>query len=79
MGATWLSEASPKPLQNLVLITLYERVQRRDVGREGGPVYIRATFKGHALLSGDGAERKVRLSYANVRLTPANRCPVVRP
>jgi hypothetical protein len=76
LGTTWLSEASPKPLHNFVLVTLYQPVQRRDVGKEGGPVYIPATFKGHALLSGDDAERKVRLNYANVRLTPANRCPV---
>jgi len=79
LGTTWLSEASPKPLHDFVLITLYEPVQRRDVGKEGGPVYIPATFKGHALLSGDDAERKVRLSYANVRLTPASRCPVAAP
>ena len=79
LGTTWLSEASPMPLHDLVLITLYEPVQRRDVGKEGGPVYIPATFKGHALLSGDDAQRRVRLGYANVRLSPANRCPVVKP
>lgn len=79
LGTTWLSEASPKPLRDFVLIKLYEPVQRRDVGKEGAPVYIPATFKGHALLSDDDAERKVRLSYANVRLTPASHCPVAGP
>jgi hypothetical protein len=79
LGVTWLRQASPKQLHELVLITLYEPVQRRDVGKVGGPVYIPATFKGKARLWADDAERKVRLSYANVQLNPANRCPVVGP
>lgn len=79
LGTTWLNEASPKPLHNFVLVTLYGPVQRRAVDKEGGPIHIPATFKGHALLSGDDAERKVRLSYANVDLTPASRCPVAGP
>ena len=76
LGTTWLSDASPKPLHDLVLVTLYDPDPRRGVGNEGGPVDIPATLKGHTLLSGDDAERKVRLNYANVRLTPASRCPV---
>ena len=79
LGTTQLSEASPKPLHDLVLITLYGPVQRRDIGKEGGSFYLPATFKGHALLSGADVERRVRLSYANVRLTPASRCPSARP
>jgi hypothetical protein len=75
LGTTWLNEASPKPLHALVLITLYQPVQRRDVGKEGGPVYIPATFKGKARLWADDAERKVSLNYANILLTPASRCP----
>ena len=79
LGVTWLRQPSPKQLHDLVLVTLYEPVQRRDVGKVDGPVYIPATFKGNARLWADDTERKVPLSYANVRLTPANRCPIVRP
>ena len=79
LGTTWLSDASPKPLRNLVLVTLYQRVQRHDIGKEGGPVYIPATFKGKALLWGNDGERRVPLNYANVRLTPATRCPAAGP
>jgi hypothetical protein len=79
LGTTWLSDPNPKPLQDLALLTLYAQVQRRDVGKEGGPVYVPATFKGKAVLETADAERKVGLTYANVRLTPAAHCPVLRP
>jgi hypothetical protein len=79
LGSTWFNQSSPKALRGLVLVTLYDAVQRRDVGKEGGPIYIPATFKGKARLWGDEAERNVPLSYANIRLTPATRCPVAAP
>ncbi len=79
LGTTWLNEANPKPLHDLVLITLYQAVQRRDVGKEGASVYIPSTFKGKARLWADDAERKVPLSYINIRLTPATHCPVAGP
>jgi hypothetical protein len=75
LGTTWLSAVGPRPLHDLVLITLFEPVQRRDVGKDGGPVYIPATFKGKAHLWADDAERKVPLTYANIRLVPASPTP----
>ena len=79
MGATWLSEASPKALRDLFLVTLVEPVQRRDAGKEGASFFVPATFKGHAFLWRDDKLHKVRLSYANVRLTPASACPALEP
>ncbi|MDR3508235.1 MAG: hypothetical protein P4L64_10095 [Caulobacteraceae bacterium] len=79
LGTTWLSQPSPKPLHDLILLTLVEPVQRRDVGKVGGPVYIPATFKGKARLDDGDRERKVSLNYANIQLTPALGCPVATP
>jgi len=69
LGTTWLSEKSSKALQDFVLVTLYEPVQRHDVGS------VPATFKGHAYIEGDDARRRVRLTFANVSLRPSSRCP----
>ena len=77
LGTTWLSQPTPPELQHLVLVTLYEPVQRHDIGKEGGPVYVPATFKGKARLWSDDVERETPLNYANIRLTRARHCPTI--
>ena len=69
-GATWFHRNSPAELRPLALITLYAPIQRSDV--RNGPD---ATFKGTATVSTDIGEKKVRLTYSNVHLTPARHCP----
>jgi hypothetical protein len=69
-GATWFNQSSPRELRGLDLATLYAPVQRTDV--RNGPD---ATFKGTATVSTDNGERKARLTYRNVQLTPARHCP----
>jgi hypothetical protein len=69
-GATWFNRGSPRELQRVALATLHAPVQRSDV--RNGPD---ATFKGTATVSTDNGERKVRLTYRNVQLTPARHCP----
>lgn len=69
-GATWFNRSSPSELRYLALITLYAPVQRSDV--PNGPDAI---FKGTATVSTDSGERTARLTYRNVKLTPASRCP----
>ena len=69
-GATWFNRSSPRELRSLALVILYAPVQRSDV--RNGPD---ATFKGAATISTDKGERKVRLTYRNVHLTPARHCP----
>ena len=78
LGVTYLNQKDMSELTGLVLITLYSPVQNRDLGREGGPVFVPATFKGHASVGTygeDGKTRKIRLDYQNMRLVPADRCP----
>lgn len=70
-GATWFNRSSPPELRAFVLITLYAPVQRVDIGSE-----IPATFKGYALISTDDADRKRPITYRNITLVPARRCPV---
>lgn len=72
-GATWFDKGSPKGLHNFVLVTLYDRIQRNDVSSGAG--IVPATFKGYATISTDSGESKLALSYKNVRLIPAARCP----
>lgn len=69
-GATWFHERTPPELHEIVLIALYADVQEDDV--ENGPD---ATFKGQAVISSDKDERIAPLSYRNILLTPASRCP----
>jgi hypothetical protein len=69
-GATWFNRGSPPELRSLALVTLYAPIQEADV--RNGPD---ATFKGTATVSTDKGERKVRLTYRNVHLTPARHCP----
>jgi len=73
-GATWFNKSSPKELQTFVLVTLYAPVQREDFGSPDNG--IPATFKGTATISTDKGDVKRALSYKNITLTPARRCPV---
>lgn len=82
-GVTFLDrKALPQQLQGLVLLTLYDRVQRADIGDPDHGSGEPATFKGSATVGtygGDGPARTIRIAFANVRLTPAKRCPAIRP
>lgn len=73
-GATWFATASPRELQRLVLVALHAPVQRADTGSpdNGTP----ATFKGTATISTDDGNVQRALSYRNIMLTPARRCPI---
>lgn len=72
-GATWFNEAGPSDLRTFVLVTLSAPVQRAAIGssRNGIP----ATFKGTATISTDDGDVQRTLSYRNVSLAPAKRCP----
>lgn len=72
-GVSWYREASPKDFRALVLVELYSPVQRRDIHQHDG--IIPATFKGHATVWGDDADRKAALNADNIRLSPARSCP----
>jgi hypothetical protein len=74
LGATWLNQEGLRELQNLVLLTLYVPVQREDIRDSTDAVIIPATFKGRTNVYGRKG-RVIRLTYANVRLVPAQRCP----
>ena len=76
-GVTWINAENVGNLRDLFLVTLYQPVQRRDLRPTQGAL-IPATFKGYATVWGDDDERKVSLSYANIRLTVASRCPAPR-
>lgn len=69
VGATWFSEGSPNPLRDFVLVTLHGSVQHRQLGA------VPATFSGTALISDMDDQHKVRLTYKNIRLVRARRCP----
>lgn len=73
-GATWFSTGSPKELRNFVLVTLYAPVQRADIGKPDNGVP--ATFKGTATISTDDGDVRRELTYQNIVLTPARRCPI---
>lgn len=72
-GATWFNQSSPKELQAFVLATLYAPVQREDIGSPDNGVP--ATFKGTLTISTDDGDVQRALTYKNITLTPANRCP----
>jgi len=71
-GVTWLGQGHLNELHNFVLITLYGPVQRHDLPLKDG--LVPATFKGHATVTFE-RDRRVRLTFANVVLTPATGCP----
>lgn len=74
LGVTWFNQNSPDELHNLVLVTLYGPVQRKTIGAiDNG---VPATFLGHATIATDNGDVQRPLTYQNVILTPARRCPV---
>jgi hypothetical protein len=75
LGVSMPRSASPTAFRSLVLVELYAPVQRRDIHFPKNSGEIPATFKGFATLSDGDSERKVPLSYLNVRLAPARSCP----
>ncbi len=68
-GATWYRERSPRQLKDFVLVTLVGPVQRWRIGA------VPATFSGKAVISDLDDEHEVALSYRNIRLVRASRCP----
>jgi hypothetical protein len=72
-GATWFDRSSPKELRRFVLVTLYGPVQRETIGTVDNG--IPATFLGTATISTEAEEVERPLTYRNVTLTPARRCP----
>ena len=74
-GATWFNQRSPDELHAFVLVTLYTPVQRNDVTTAGGSGLIPATFKGVATVETDDGDKRVPLTFQNITLTPATRCP----
>jgi hypothetical protein len=72
-GVTWFRQSNPKELEALVLITLYAPVQRDAIGSPDNGVP--ATFKGTATINSDNGEVQRELTYKNIALTPASRCP----
>lgn len=73
-GATWFSQSSPNELRAFVLVTIYAPVQREDIGSPDNG--IPATFRGTATISTEGGEVQRALTYKNITLTPADRCPL---
>lgn len=71
-GVTWLTGPNPPELRDVVLVTLYDRVQPHDV--KSGTGVVPATFKGTVTTWDYARERKLRLTSANIRLRPATRC-----
>ncbi len=69
VGATWLVDKDAKELRNFVLVTLDGPVQRHNIGA------VPATFKGHVVIETADKSRRVRLTFANLSLKPASRCP----
>lgn len=78
LGVTWLDHKRRDYLHRLVLVRLYGPVQRRTI--RSGTGEVPATFAGHATVGqyGSDKDRKVRLNWRNVRLTPAKNCPPSR-
>jgi len=72
-GTTWYRERSPKQFHNFALVTLYGPVQRQDIKEKDG--VVPATFNGKAAISDYDDEHQVTLSYRNIRLVSASRCP----
>lgn len=72
-GATWFNQSSPGELKRFVLVTLYAPVQRQDIGAPDKG--IPATFKGSVTINTDDRDVLRPLTYRNVTLTLARRCP----
>lgn len=72
-GTSWVRARDARTLRSLVVVTLIGGVQKNDIRIPGG--VIPATFSGMASVDSGDRVRKVRLTYANIRLAPAKRCP----
>jgi hypothetical protein len=72
-GATWFNHGSPRELQGFLLVTLYGPVQKEDIGSADNG--IPATFSGTATISTDDGDVQRVLTYKNIKLIPARRCP----
>lgn len=72
-GTTRLADLAA--LDNLVLLTLWEPIQDREIRDRTGGV-TPATFTGKAIVMGPSAGREVTLSARNIRLVPAAGCPI---
>jgi len=80
-GATWLSANYASELDKLVLVTVSGPMRKQAVRSSDGTAVIPATFAGYASISvvDVDKERKIPLILANIRLTPATRCPQPQP
>lgn len=72
-GATWFNTGSPRQLRDFVLVTLYAPVQRADI--VSATDEVPATFKGTVTIGTDDGDIRRDLSYKNITLRPAYRCP----
>lgn len=75
-GVSFLSRSDLGELKGLVLITLTGPIHRRE-RRTAGAIRP-ATFSGYASVGASDSsqqDRNVRLTSANIRLTPATHCP----
>jgi hypothetical protein len=68
-----VSTGGPRELRTFVLVTLTGPVQRADIGSHDNGVP--AIFKGAATISTDDGDVQRALSYWNITLIPASRCP----
>lgn len=75
LGISWFPESSPPELREFTLITLYGSVRNDAATDPNGSGEVPATFSGSATISTDDGEKRVPLTAANIRLTPADRCP----
>ena len=75
LGISWLPESSPSELSEFALVTLHGPVEHdalTDPDHSGG---VPATFSGTATISTEDGDKQVTLTAANIRLSPADRCP----
>ncbi|MBO9576914.1 MAG: hypothetical protein J7494_14380 [Sphingobium sp.] len=78
-GVTFLDKKRLKELRNVILLTLYSKVQREEI--KDGTGIIPATFSGKAHIGtyGEDDEREAPITYKNLILVPAKQCPAPAP
>lgn len=69
LGVSMPRASSPNEFRSMALVELDGPVLRHDHRDEP------ATFKGYAKAWADDTERKIPLTYKNIRLVPARHCP----
>ena len=72
-GTSMVRASDSKRLRDFVLIRFDGPVQKHDIVRGPGDV-LPATFKGVATVEAGDRSRTVRLTFENIRLTPARNC-----